>query len=514
MDANLGKQPSVPVDGSLSFVPMSPWTILGIFLGYFALLLLISRFTSGKGDNSAFFLGNRESPWYLVAFGMIGTSLSGVTFISVPGEVQEAQFTYMQVVFGYFFGYLAIAFILMPLYYRMGLTSIYTYLESRFGKAAYKVGSFYFLLSRTIGAAFRLYLIASVLQVFVFDEWGVRFEFTVLISIFFIWIYTAKGGIRTIIRTDALQTLFMLTAVILSIYKIGNVLGWGITEVPSIVAQSEYSTMFRFGDIFASDHFFKHFLGGMFITITMTGMDQDMMQKNLSCPTLKDAQKNMLSFSAVLIVVNLIFLALGAVLYFYAGEAGIPTPERTDHLYPTIALDSGLGAGLGVVFLLGLVAAAYSSADSALTALTTAFSVDFLRVDRREEKEALWMRRVSHVLMSFLLLAVILIFHYFTKDSVISELLTASTYTYGPLLGLFAFGIFSTRRPHDVWIPLIALIAPVLTWVIAHYSEAWLYGYSFGYEKLLLNGFLMLLGLFLISEPAPSTRRKSPDRSG
>ena len=261
---------------------MSPWLILGIFLGYFALLIIVSRFTSGTGDNSAFFLGNRESPWYLVAFGMIGTSLSGVTFISVPGQVQEAHFTYMQVVFGYFFGYLAIAFILMPLYYRMGLTSIYTYLESRFGKAAYKVGSFYFLLSRTIGAAFRLYLIASVLQLFVFDEWGVRFEFTVLISILFIWLYTAKGGIRTIIRTDALQTFFMLTAVILSIYKIGDVMGWGITELPSVIGGSEYSKMFVLGDFMASDHFFKHFLGGMFITITMTGMDQDMMQKNLS----------------------------------------------------------------------------------------------------------------------------------------------------------------------------------------------------------------------------------------
>jgi len=267
---------------------MSTWIILSIFIAYFGVLILISRFSSGKGDDQAFYLGNRESPWYLVAFGMIGTSLSGVTFISVPGQVQEAHFTYMQVVFGYFFGYLAIAFILLPLYYRMGLTSIYSYLGARFGKGAYKVGSFYFLLSRTIGAAFRLYLIASVLQLFVFKEWGLPFEFTVLVSILFIWIYTARGGIRTIVRTDALQTFFMLTAVLLSIYKIGDAMGWGMSEVPSLVADSSYSDMFRFGDFLAKDHFFKHFLGGMFITVTMTGMDQDMMQKNLSCPTLKD----------------------------------------------------------------------------------------------------------------------------------------------------------------------------------------------------------------------------------
>ena len=480
---------------------MSPWLILGIFIAYFGVLILVSRMTSGKGDNQAFFLGNRESPWYLVAFGMIGTSLSGVTFISVPGQVQEAHFTYMQVVFGYFFGYLAIAFILLPLYYRMGLTSIYSYLEARFGRSAYKVGSFYFLLSRTIGAAFRLYLIASVLQLFVFEEWGLPFEFTVMFSILLIWLYTARGGIRTIIRTDALQTLFMLTAVLLSIYKIGDAMGWSIGELPDVVAGSSYAEMFSFGDLLARDHFFKHFLGGMFITITMTGMDQDMMQKNLSCPTLKDAQKNMLSFSAVLILVNLIFLGLGAVLYLYANGSGIEIPERSDHLYPTIALDSGLGIGLGVVFLLGLVAAAYSSADSALTALTTAFSVDFLRVDRFEEQKARRLRRTSHVLMSFLLLVVILVFHYFTKDSVISELLTASTYTYGPLLGLFAFGIFLNRRPIDSLIPLIAVLSPLLTWLVATNSQTWLWGYQFGYEKLLLNGLLMLLGLLIISSP-------------
>lgn len=482
------------------FVPMSPWLIIGIFLAYFLLLIVVSRFTSGSGDNKAFFLGNRESPWYLVAFGMIGTSLSGVTFISVPGQVQDAHFSYMQVVFGYFFGYLAIAFILMPLYYRMGLTSIYTYLESRFGKSAYKVGSFYFLLSRTIGAAFRLYLIASVLQLFVFDEWGLPFEFTVLVSILFIWLYTARGGIRTIIRTDALQTFFMLTAVLLSIYKIGDVMGWSFSEVPAVVAGSEYSSMFRFGDIMASDHFLKHFLGGMFITVTMTGMDQDMMQKNLSCPTLKDAQKNMLSFSAVLIFVNLVFLTLGAVLYLYADGIGMEVPDRTDHLYPTIALDQGLGVGLGVVFLLGLVAAAYSSADSALTALTTAFSVDFLRVDKMEERPAKRTRRGVHVLMSFLLLLVILIFHYFTKESVIEELLTAATYTYGPLLGLFAFGIFLDRNVKDPWIPLVAILAPVLTYIIADHSQEWLWGYEFGYEKLLLNGLLTFLGLLPISK--------------
>ncbi|MFB6258666.1 MAG: sodium:solute symporter [Flavobacteriales bacterium] len=493
---------------------MSPWLILGIFLAYFGVLTLISRASSGKGDNKAFFLGNRESPWYLVAFGMIGTSLSGVTFISVPGEVQDAHFTYMQVVFGYFFGYLVIAFILMPLYYRMGLTSIYTYLEKRFGKSAYKVGSFYFLLSRTIGAAFRLYLIASVLQLFVFDGWGVPFEVTVLLSILFIWLYTARGGIRTLIRTDAFQTFFMLLAVVLSLYKIGDVMGWGITEIPAEIGASRYSHMFNFKNILADDHFLKHFLGGMFITITMTGLDQDMMQKNLSCPTLRDAQKNMLSFSAILIVVNLIFLGLGAALYLYADGTELQVPERSDHLYPTIAMDSGLGIGLGVTFLLGLVAAAYSSADSALTALTTAFSIDFLRVDRCNEKKAQRLRRGTHVLMSFLLLGIILIFHYYSKESVIEELLTASTYTYGPLLGLFAFGIFLRRQPFDALIPVMAVLAPIMTWVVAQHSKEWLGGYVFGYEKLLLNGLLMLLGLLAISKPASQMGEDQEEGTG
>ncbi len=482
---------------------MSATIILGLFLGYFLLLIGVARLTSGKADNLTFFLGNRESPWYMVAFGMIGTSLSGVTFISVPGQVGAAQFSYMQVVLGYFVGYFVIAFVLMPLYYRLNLTSIYTYLEGRFGKMSYKVGAFYFMLSRVIGASFRLYLIANVLQLFVFGRWNIPFEVTVLISILFIWLYTNRGGIRTIIWTDALQTLFMLTAVGVSIVLIGREMNLGVSGLVTMVAENDMSSWFFWGDFKGSRHFLKQFLGGMFITITMTGMDQDMMQKNLSCRNIGEAKKNMLSFSAILVVVNLLFLSLGALLYLYADHIGMSIPEKTDDLYPMVALESGLGMAVGIFFVLGLVSAAYSSADSALTALTTSFCVDVLGIKYQKERQAIRTRRIVHIGMSLLLLVVIVIFNRLTNKSVIHELLSVASYTYGPLLGLFFFGILSSRRVRDKTIPVICILSPVLTWGVDTYSEAWFAGYRFGYELLIVNGAITFLGLFLVSLSTP-----------
>ncbi len=405
---------------------------------------------------------------------------------------------YMQVAFGYLFGYLVIAWVLMPLYYRMGLTSIYAYLGERLGDPAYKTGSFYFLISRVLGASFRLYLVAQVLQAFIFDRWNVPFEATVGISIILIWLYTNRGGIRTIIWTDALQTLSMLSAVGLTIILIGKEMGNGPGELITWVANSSYSQIFFFEDWKADNYFFKQFLGGMFISMTMTGMDQDMMQKNLSCRNIWEAQKNMLSFSGVLVIVNLVFVGFGALLYLYAGESGIAVPDDSDLLYPRIAIEGGLGMVVGVAFVLGLIAAAYSSADSALTALTTAFCVDFLNVEEKTKKRGKTIRRSVHVGMSVLLLVVIVIFNHLSDASVIDQLLTVAGYTYGPLLGMFAFGILTPYRVRKAAVPVVCLLAPVVVFFLDQYSAAWFNGYQFGYELLIVNGLLTFLGLLSI----------------
>jgi len=365
---------------------MSPLLVLVLIAGYFLVLVLISHFTGKGADNSSFFLGNRKAPWYLVAFGMIGASLSGVTFISVPGWVGASQFSYMQMVLGYLVGYFVIATVLMPMYYRLNLTTIYGYLETRFGFWSYKTGALYFLISRIIGASFRLFLVAGVLQIVMFDAWGVPFELSVVITVLLIWLYTAKAGIKTIIRTDALQTFFMLLAVALSIGFLASDLDWGIGELVARISDSDYSRVFFFDDWNDKKHFVKQFLSGAFIAIVMTGLDQDMMQKNLSCKNIHDAQKNMFWFSIVLVIVNFVFLSLGALLYLYAAEKGMTVPEKTDDLYPFIATKGYAGVVVAVSFLLGLIAAAYSSADSALTSLTTSVSVDFLNVNKNKKK--------------------------------------------------------------------------------------------------------------------------------
>ncbi len=486
---------------------MSPTQILLLIGAYFLVLMVISHFTGKNDSNADFFKAGKSSPWYLVAFGMVGASLSGVTFISVPGWVADSQFGYMQVVLGYLFGYLVVAFVLLPLYYKLNLTSIYEYLLQRFGKVSHKTGAFFFFISRVLGAAFRLYLVAIVLQQFVFDDLGIPFEFTVVVSILLIWIYTFKGGIKTIVWTDTLQTLFMILAVVLSIIFINRELDWSFGEFLASNELKEYKR-FLFTDSFLDrNHFVKSFVGGMFVTICMTGLDQDMMQKNLTCKTLKDSQKNMVSFSFVLVGVTFLFMLLGALLFIFAKKNGISVPlmdgsPKTDLLFPEIALNANLGTTLAITFMLGLIAAAYSSADSALTSLTTSFCVDFLNIEQQSETQQKKIRKRTHIGMSVLLVLVIIAFKYILSSNVIDSLLTVAGYTYGPLLGLFAFGIFTKHKIKDNYVWIVAVVVVTIIVLIANIPKDYLGGYVLGYELLPLNGLLTYFGLWLIKERA------------
>jgi Na+/proline symporter len=484
---------------------LSPTLIISVIVAYFLILVGVSYFTSRKADNADFFIAGRQSPWLLVAIGMIGASLSGVTFISIPGVVgaggANMAFSYMQMVFGYLVGYTVIALVLMPIYYKQNLTSIYGYLETRFGFYSYKTGAFYFLLSRTIGAAFRLYLVAIVLQMFVMKPFGIPFELTVFVTIGLIWIYTFQGGIKTIVWTDTLQTICMLTAVILTIFAIGNALEQDLGGLMNMVKQSDYSQMFFFeGGWSDPNNFFKQFISGALIAIVMTGLDQDMMQKNLSCRNLGDAQKNMLTFSIILVFANLLFLALGALLYLYASNFGIEIPTKTDQLYPLIAIKH-LSPVIGITFILGLIAAAYSSADSALTALTTAFCVDFLNFEKSDQTEAEQKktRLKVHIGFSTLLFLLILVFNMVSNDAVISQVFTAAGYTYGPILGLYAFGIFTKLKIKDQYVIPICLASPIISYFVNAYSADLLGGFQFGFLIIALNGFLTFSGLLMIS---------------
>ncbi|MCI5056399.1 MAG: sodium:solute symporter [Flavobacteriales bacterium] len=483
---------------------MSPVWILLIVLIYFGILVLISRLTS-KGGNSAFYLGNKKSPWYIVAFGMIGASLSGITFISIPGWVGATEFSYIQMVLGYVLGYFFISYVLMPIYYRMNLTSIYTYLEKRFGSNSYYTGASFFLISRTIGASFRLYLVAIVFKYAIFDRMDVGwlnslaafseqvgFDFvfagTVMITILLIWLYTHRGGIGTIIWTDTLQTFFMLFSVGLTIYFISKSLDFDISGIVEAIGSSEYSRMFYFDDPSSPNFFPKKFFAGAFIAVVMTGLDQDMMQKNLSCKNLKEAQKNMNWFSIVLVFVNFVFLCLGALIFIYASKMDIVVPEKTDMLFPTVALDGNLGSLVAILFILGLIAAAYSSADSALTSLTTSFTVDILRVSEENVKT----RKLVHIAFSVLLFIVIIIFERLNDDSVVSSLFKFAGYTYGPLLGLYAFGIFTKSKIHDKFVIIFALSSCLLSYLLSTQ-------FAIGFELLIYNGGIMFIFLLISS---------------
>ncbi len=434
----------------------------------------------------------------MVAYGMIGASLSGVTFISVPGWVGSTQFSYMQMVLGYLAGYTVIALILLPLYYRLNLTSIYTYLGTRFGPVAYKTGAAFFLLSRTLGSAFRLYIVARVLQIAVFDHFRIPFEISVLLTLLLILIYTFKGGIKTIVWTDTLQTTFMLLAVALTIFYIGKDMHLGLAGMIQTIYASEYSRIFFLDNWHDSRFFLRQFLAGAFIAIVMTGLDQDMMQKNLTCRTLKEAQKNMFTFSLVLVFVNLMFMTLGALLYIYTDSYGIERPAKADDLYPRLALDEYFSPLAGILFIIGLIAAAYSSADSALTALTTSFSIDMLKINRYDEKKQIRIRKIVHLGVTLVMAAVIMAFNLIHNDSVISAVFTAAGYTYGPLLGLYAFGMFSRWRINDTLVPLVCLLAPIISYLLYLYSPVLLNGYRFGFELLIVNGLLTFVGLLMI----------------
>tara|TARA_B100001287_G_scaffold262745_1_gene252976 strand:- start:17823 stop:19319 length:1497 start_codon:yes stop_codon:yes gene_type:complete len=498
---------------------MTPTLIVSILVLYFGLLVAVSFFTSKAKGNHGFFIGERQSPWYLVAFGMIGASLSGVTFLSVPGWVgnESNQFSYMQAVLGYFIGYLIITYILMPIYYKMNVVSIYEYLKERFGFSSHKTGALLFLLSRVIGASVRLMLVAEVLQSILFDDWGIRFEITVSICILLIWLYTNRGGIKTIVWTDTLQTGFMLLSVILTVYflasAIPSVSNTGIIEQ---VANGPYGKIFFFDNVYNSNHFLKHFFGGIFIAIGMTGLDQDMMQKNLSCKSLKDAQKNMMSMASVLIIVNLIFLFLGALLYMYAAENSIPF-EKPDMLFSAIAMDSNTPIIIGILFLLGLIAAAYSSADSALTSLTTSIFVDLVPEKRKTEDNKVPLRKKIHVGVSIFIILVVLILHHYTDDSAIGLLMKFAGFTYGPLIGIFFFGILTKYIVSDRVIPIMSITSITLTFFFWYFSKGApgveqgapgiLGEYSFGFEIIILNAFLTFMLLFIASKAHSSPKR-------
>ena len=478
---------------------MTPKSILIAFFAYTALLFFITWLTARKATNRSFYIGNKSSPWFVVSYGMIGASLSGVTFMSVPGWVGETQFSYFLVVSGYLLGYAVIATVLLPLYYRMNLTSIYSYLESRFGFWSYKTGAFYFLLSRVIGASFRMFLVVNVLQVFVFDAWNIPFALTVLIFIILILLYTFKGGIKTIIWTDTVQTTFMLLAVGLSIYLISKNMDLSLSGLFHKAVDKGLTNIFN-TDWSDRRFFLKQFFSGMFITIVMTGLDQEMMQKNLSCRNLKDAQKNMFTFSGVLVFVNFVFLFLGATLFLFADFKGIALPARSDDLFPMIAINH-LGPLAGLVFVIGLISAAYPSADGALTSLTTSFCIDFLRLPQKNtlnEKQKEKIRYLVHIAFALILLAVIILFRAINDRAVIDKLFTVAGYTYGPLLGLYACGLFTRKQVKDKLVPVIALISPVVCYLISRYSMLIFGGYKFGFELLILNGLITFAGLYIV----------------
>ena len=476
---------------------MQPYQILLLIAAYFGVLFLISFFSSRAGTNAEFFRANRQSPWYIVAFGMIGASLSGVTFISLPGTVTTDSFSYFQVVLGYTVGYAVIGLVLLPLYYRLNLTSIYTYLDSRFGKYSYKTGASFFLLSRIVGSSFRLFLVANVLQLILFDGLGIPYYATVTVTIFLIWLYTFRSGIKTVVWTDTLQTLFMLLALGVTLVVLSEELGISGAGMINYLSDTGQTKIFFFDDWKSSHHFIKQFISGAFIAIVMTGLDQDMMQKNLTCRNLKDAQKNIFSFTIVLTIVNMLFLILGVLLTQYADLNGIDAIK--DELFPAIATSGELGIGVAILFVLGLIAAAYSSADGTLTALTTSFSIDILQIEKfYNEKKQIRIRKQIHIAISILMIVVMLIFKYAIADkSVINKLFEFAGYTYGPLLGLYTLGLFTNWKIKDKLVPMVAILAPILSYVISVNSLNW-FGFEFGFFILILNGALTFLGLILI----------------
>jgi Na+/proline symporter len=484
---------------------MTPIVLLSFLLVYFSILIGVAHLTSKeKSDNSAFFIANRNSKWYVVAFGMIGTALSGVTFISVPGAVGGIGFGYFQFVLGNAVGYIMVAYVLLPLYYRMNLVSIYTYLEERLGHRSYKTGAFIFLISRAIGSAFRLYLVAIILQRFIFDAWNVPFALTIIICLTLIWLYTHKGGLKTILITDLLQTFFLILAVFLSIYFIADSLDLSLLNAVEAIKESSYSKMFYWGDFFGEkQNFIKQFFGGIFVTLAMFGLDQDMIQKNISMKTVGEAQKNMMTFMVVFVIINIFFLSVGAMLYLYAAQNGIDTAAlpTADYLFPEIALNH-LPLLPGIIFMMGLTAATFATTDSALTALTTSFCIDFLNFQKKEDLNSPKLVRTRgyvHLGFSIVILLIILIFRMINDESVVTAIFIAAGYTYGPLLGLFVFGMFTKRFVNDKLVPYLCLLSPFLVYFLKMFMEKQ-FGYGMSFELIIVNSFLTWLMLMMVSK--------------
>jgi Na+/proline symporter len=476
---------------------VSPVLAIGVILLYLLFLFVISLFTSKNSSSDTFFTANRRSPWYLVAYGMIGVSLSGITFISVPGEVGRSQFSYLQLVIGYVIGIWITAAVLLPLYYRYRFVSIYEFMRERFGFWSYKTSAAFFIIAQTTMAAFRLYLMAAVLQLAFFDAYSIPFEITVLVTVLLIWLYTYRSGIKTVVITDTLQTTFLLASVVLSIIIIGRELGLSLPGIATAIRNNPDSRIF-FWQWNHERNFFKLVFTGVFLTIVTNGLDHSVMQKHLTCPSLRESQKNMFWYSTLLFLANVLILCLGLLLYVFAGAKGITLPARSDDLYPMLALHH-LSTFTGVVFLLGIAAAAYSSADSALTALTTSFCVDFLNFAEKNEQTGRKIRILVHLGMSMLLYLVIVLFRILNDESVINSFIRVSGYTYGPLLGLFAFGMFTKRKVFDRAVPLICILSPALSVLLYFKSESWFWGYKFGFEILIVNGLLTFIGLLSIS---------------
>lgn len=478
---------------------MNGFFILIIISVYFGLLLLISRLTGARhSDNDAFFRGNRQSPWYVVSFGMIGASLSGVTFVSVPGMVRASDMTYMQTCFGFFFGYIVIAHVLLPLYYRLDLTSIYTYLDKRIGHHSYKTGASFFFLSKMLGAAVKLYVVCIILQRYVFDAYHIPFAVSTIGVVALIWLYTRKSGIRTIVWTDSLQTFCMLTALALIFYQVATILQSGGIDVAEAIRQSPHSRIFVFDDWQSRQNFFKQFFSGIFITIVMTGLDQDMMQKNLTCRSLKESQKNMYCYGLSFIPVNFLFLSLGVLLLITATQMNIPLPDKGDEILPMFATEGYLGYTVMALFTIGIIAASFSSADSALAALTTSFCIDILEINRYSRRKADAYRKKVHLIICAVFVACIIGFNAIDISSAIDLIYILVSYTYGPLLGLFAFGLFTHKKPKDHYVPYIAVASPILCYIadrIIFYQT----GYQFGYEMLMINGAITFIALMCLS---------------
>ncbi len=482
--------------------------IFSFFVFYVVLLFVITGITSRKADNKTYFTGNRKSPWFVVAYGMIGSSLSGVTFMSVPGDVYTTQFTYFGVVLGYILGYIVIGCLLLPLYYKLNVTSVYEYLGQRIGKEAHKTGSVLFFVSRLLGSALRMYLVIFVLQAFVFDGWNIPIWLTSIVMIIIILLYTFKGGIKTVVWTDMLQTTFLLLALVITIVVIMKSMGGSFSELWQQMATAgkggtDCRTVFN-TDWHNNSYFLKQIIGGMFITIAMTGLDQDMMQKNLSCKSLRDSQRNMFSFTVILVIVNILFLTLGGMLLAFAQKNGIDLANMpTDRIYPEIAFNY-LGKAGALVFVFGLISAGFSSADGTFTALTTTVCYDILRIENRypDARKQMRVRRIVHVLISMLFLVVIIIASAHHNDALIRIIFMVASYTYGPLLGMFIFGMFTKREiPQGRrWlIPVIAVLIPSLCYVLSSHSVEWLWGYRFGYELLIVNGLLVFASLMAVS---------------